>query len=179
MRTILLAVMVLAGAAVTQAQETTVCIGGRCLLPRPRAATTVVVESRPAAVVEHYSAAPVGIESVPVEHYHAPRPAVTVVESTPRRVTVATSSGAQQWADHLGATGAYRIVGRRMIGHCPHKPAGLYEGIGCSSVSPEDAVRSCCHQKDPSLEAIDTATAWCPSKRQWVAVVRYLPRRQH
>jgi hypothetical protein len=178
MRTILLAILFLTCGAAAAQETTTVCIGGRCLLPRARATTVVVHESRPAAVVESYAPAPVVVESEPVEHYHSPQPVTTVVTATPRRVTVAASSGAQRWANHLGATGSYRIVGRRMIGHCPHLPVGIYEGIGCSSVSPEAAVKSCCYQNDRSLEAVETATAWCQSKRQYVAVVRYRPRQQ-
>jgi len=161
MRTILLAILFLTCGAAAAQETTTVCIGGRCLLPRARATTVVVHESRPAAVVESYSAAPVVIESAPVEHYHSPQPVTTVVRATPRRVTVATSSGAQAHAEACAASG--RFVHARNFG-------GGYEGIGWGA-SPEAATRSCCYWGRRPVREI--GTAWCPARRQWFAVVRY------
>ena len=146
MRSIVLVLVMLAGQAATA--DDVICVGGRCLLPRPRA-TTVVVQGRPSAVVE---AAPVAVET---------SPAVTVVAPQARRVTVGTVS-AEEHACRLASTGGFS--------HCSNYGGGA-EGLGFSTSSPDDAVRRCCFwgQRRPR----EIATAWCPRRRGWVAVVRY------
>jgi len=98
-----------------------------------------------------------------------PAPATVVVEpssvpvavtTTPRRVTVVS---AQEHADALASSGGFR--------HCRNYGGG-YEGLGFSTSSnPQDAVRRCCFwgQRKPR----EIATAWCPHRRGYVAVVRY------
>jgi hypothetical protein len=134
MRVILFA-MVLVACGVADAQDTTVCVGGRCLLPRNRPAT-VVVDA-------------------------APQPAVSVVAPQARRVVVHASSGAQAHADQCAASG--RFVHATNFG-------GGYEGIGWGS-SASAATSSCCYWGKRPVREI--GTAWCPSRRQWFAVVRY------
>lgn len=48
---------------------------------------------------------------------------------------------------------------------------GAAEGIGMSPTSADDAIRRCCYwgHRRPR----DIGTAWCPSRRMWIAVVRY------
>jgi hypothetical protein len=80
-----------------------------------------------------------------------------------REVTVSRSViSAQDHANHLAATGSFTHCGRRGHG---------YEGLGFSTVSPAAAIRSCCYWG--RRVAVEIATAWCPNRRGWVAVVRY------
>ena len=144
-----------------------ICLGGRCSLPRVRAilappSTTVIVESP--RVVEHVVEAPRYVESAPPPSSPA---GVTVVAPQARRVTV--SSGAQSHADRLAATGI--TISRGAISQRHHASGVGREGLGFSTRSPGDAVRcSCFYGQFPIREQ---ATAWCPSRRGWVAVVRY------
>lgn len=69
---------------------------------------------------------------------------------------------AQAHADYLAATGAFTHCGRRGVG---------YEGLGFSTVSPTAAIRRSCFWGQRRVREV--ATAWCPSRRGWVAVVRY------
>jgi hypothetical protein len=170
----LLLVTVFASMA-TVADAQMVCLDGRCEVRRPvqslvaravrPAPAVVVVDARP---VEHV------VETAPqvVIHEHRHVSPSHVCDAPAPQVVVESHNAAQEWANHVAATGSYKIVRRRMVGgHCPHKPQGLAEGIGCSSESPEDAVQRCCYWGERT--PVEIGTAWCPSKRQWVAVVRY------
>lgn len=69
---------------------------------------------------------------------------------------------AQAHADYLAATGSF--------GHCGRR-GGVYEGLGFSTVSPSAAIRRSCFWGQRRVR--EAATAWCPARRGWVAVVRY------
>lgn len=109
------------------------------------------------------------IRTIVTAPVRAVRPARTVVVE-PSSVPVAVTSGprgvvisAQEHADALAASGGFH--------HC-HNYGGGYEGLGFSTSSdPQDAVRRCCFwgQRRPR----EIATAWCPKRRGFVAVVRY------
>jgi hypothetical protein len=142
-----LVVIVAILATITPAQADTDCPNGRCPIARVvtapvRALKTVIVEP----------------SSVPV-----------AVTTTPRRTTVVS---AQEHADYLASTASYGVDRfGNMTGHSHIGDQFGYEGIGCSSKSPEDAVRRCCGYG--RRVAVQTATSWCPRRRQWVAVIRY------
>ena len=78
------------------------------------------------------------------------------------RCRVFPSVGAQAHADRLAASGGFYHDSR-------HGTA--FEGIGRAS-TPEAAIAAACRPRS-ALRVIDTATAWCPVRRQYVAVVRY------
>jgi hypothetical protein len=61
------------------------------------------------------------------------------------------------------------VIARR--GSLVHSSCGQYEGIGFSTVSAEQAKRSCCFygQRTP----VDIGVAWSPLRRGWFAVIRY------
>lgn len=69
---------------------------------------------------------------------------------------------AQAHADQLAATGSFA--------HCSRR-GGVYEGLGFSTVSPAAAIRRSCFWGQRRVR--EAATAWCPQRRGWVAVVRY------
>lgn len=69
---------------------------------------------------------------------------------------------AQDHADYLASTGTF--------GHCSRR-GGVYEGLGFSTVSPTAAIRRSCFWGQRRVREV--ATAWCPQRRGWVAVVRY------
>jgi hypothetical protein len=69
---------------------------------------------------------------------------------------------AQAHADHLAETGSFA--------HCSRR-GGVYEGLGFSTVSPSAAIRRSCFWGQRRVR--EAATAWCPKRRGWVAVVRY------
>ena len=83
----------------------------------------------------------------------------TVVVHGRRNVSIVS---AQEHADHLATTNTFVHCGRRGFG---------YEGLGFSTVSPAAAVRRACYWGQ--RKAREVATAWCPLRRGWVAVVRY------
>ena len=83
----------------------------------------------------------------------------TVIVNGRGRVAVVS---AQDHADYLAATHTFSHCGRR---------GGGYEGLGFSTVSPSAAVRRACYWGQ--RKAREIATAWCPLRRGWVAVVRY------
>jgi hypothetical protein len=76
--------------------------------------------------------------------------------------TTVTITTAQEDACYMARTGFFGHRGRQ--GAC-------YEGIGFSTVSPDDAVRRCCFwgQRQPT----EIATSFSQRRRGWVAVVRY------
>lgn len=78
------------------------------------------------------------------------------------RCRVAVTGGAQAHADRLAASGGFYHDSR-------HGTA--FEGIGRAS-TPEQAIAAACRPRS-ALRVVDTATAWCPVRRQYVAVVRY------
>jgi hypothetical protein len=61
------------------------------------------------------------------------------------------------------------VIARR--GSLVHSSCGQYEGIGFSTVSAEQAKRSCCFygKRTP----VDIGVAWSPLRRGWFAVIRY------
>ena len=61
------------------------------------------------------------------------------------------------------------VIARR--GSLVHSSCGQYEGIGFSTVSAEQAKRSCCFygKRTP----VDIGVAWSPLRRGWFAVSRY------
>jgi hypothetical protein len=61
------------------------------------------------------------------------------------------------------------VIARR--GSLVHSICGQYEGIGFSTVSAEQAKRSCCFygKRTP----VDIGVAWSPLRRGWFAVIRY------
>ena len=61
------------------------------------------------------------------------------------------------------------VIARR--GSLVHSSCGQYEGIGFSTVSAEQAKRSCCFygKRTP----VDIGVAWSPLRRVWFAVIRY------
>jgi hypothetical protein len=61
------------------------------------------------------------------------------------------------------------VIARR--GSLVHSTCGQYEGIGFSTVSAEQAKRSCCFygKRTP----VDIGVAWSPLRRGWFAVIRY------
>jgi hypothetical protein len=61
------------------------------------------------------------------------------------------------------------VIARR--GSLVHSSCGQYEGIGFSTVSAEQAKRSCCFygKRTPA----DIGVAWSPLRRGWFAVIRY------
>jgi hypothetical protein len=61
------------------------------------------------------------------------------------------------------------VIARR--GSLVHSSCGQYEGIGFSTVSAEQAKRSCCFygKRTP----VDIGVAWSPLRRRWFAVIRY------
>ncbi len=69
---------------------------------------------------------------------------------------------AQQHAEHLARN--------NLFGHCSRRGGG-YEGLGFSQSSPDDACRRSCFWGQRRVREI--GTAWCPSRRGWIAVVRY------
>lgn len=69
---------------------------------------------------------------------------------------------AQEHANYLASTGSF--------GHC-NRRGGVYEGLGFSTVSPTHAIRRSCFWGQRRVREV--ATAWCPARRGWVAVVRY------
>jgi hypothetical protein len=69
---------------------------------------------------------------------------------------------AQDHADYLASSGSF--------GHCSRRGGG-YEGLGFSTVSPTAAIRRSCFWGQRRVREV--ATAWCPTRRGWVAVVRY------
>ena len=71
-------------------------------------------------------------------------------------------TSAQEHADYLAATGSF--------GHCGRR-GGCYEGLGFSTVSPVAAIKRSCFWGTRKVKEV--ATAWCPKRRGWVAVVRY------
>ena len=83
----------------------------------------------------------------------------TVIVNGRGRVAVVS---AQEHADYLAATHTFS--------HCSRRGGG-YEGLGFSTVSPSAAVRRACYWGQ--RKAREIATAWCPLRRGWVAVVRY------
>lgn len=83
-----------------------------------------------------------------------PAPASVVVSGN---VTVS----AQGWAEHLAATGSFC--------HCSRRGGG-YEGLGVGP-TPDAACRNACYWGRRRVREI--GTAWCPSRRAYVAVVRY------
>jgi hypothetical protein len=94
----------------------------------------------------------------------ADAPVCTNGRCVPRKVVVNQTIvvSAQEHADMLAKTGSFEHCGRR---------GGGFEGIGFSSVSPDDACRRCCFWGQRRVREI--GTAWCPVRRGWVAVVRY------
>lgn len=85
---------------------------------------------------------------------------VTVVAPSARRVVV--GGGAQAHADKLASCGGFY--------HASSYVGGA-EGLGMSSRSPDDAVRRSCFWGTRPVREI--GTAWCPTRRAWIAVVRY------
>lgn len=69
--------------------------------------------------------------------------------------------GAQEHADHLAVTNTFSHCGRR---------GGGYEGIGFGP-TPDAACRRACYWGQRRVREI--GTAYCPSRRGWIAVVRY------
>ena len=61
------------------------------------------------------------------------------------------------------------VIARR--GSLVHSSCGQYEGIGFSTVSAEQAKRSCCFygKRTPA----EIGVAWSPLRRGWFAVIRY------
>jgi hypothetical protein len=61
------------------------------------------------------------------------------------------------------------VIARR--GSLVHSSCGQYEGIGFSTLSAEQAKRSCCFygKRTP----VDIGVAWSPLRRGWFAVIRY------
>jgi hypothetical protein len=61
------------------------------------------------------------------------------------------------------------VIARR--GSLVHSSCGQHEGIGFSTVSAEQAKRSCCFygKRTP----VDIGVAWSPLRRGWFAVIRY------
>jgi hypothetical protein len=61
------------------------------------------------------------------------------------------------------------VIARR--GSLVHSSCSQYEGIGFSTVSAEQAKRSCCFygKRTP----VDIGVAWSPLRRGWFAVIRY------
>ena len=79
--------------------------------------------------------------------------------------TVTTIISAQRAADDMARTGILRHCGRAN---------GMREGIGFSSSSAEEAVRSCCFYQDAMrgrYRIVEKGVARGP--RGWFAVVRY------
>lgn len=87
---------------------------------------------------------------------------VQAQECVGSRCRVVVTGGAQAHADRLAATGGFFHDSR-------HGTA--FEGIGRAS-TPAAAIAAACRPRS-ALRVIDTATAWCPVRKQWVAVVRY------
>ena len=85
---------------------------------------------------------------------------LAMAPASAQSVTVVVS--AQEHASHLAATGGFS--------HCNRRGGG-YEGLGFSTASPEAAVRRSCFWGQRPVKEV--ATAWCPRRRGWVAVVRY------
>jgi hypothetical protein len=61
------------------------------------------------------------------------------------------------------------VIARR--GSLVHSSCGQYEGIGFSTVSAEQAKRSCCFYGKRTT--VDIGVAWSPLRRGWFAVIRY------
>lgn len=87
-----------------------------------------------------------------------------LVQQAPRKVVIHNHSivSAQSHADHLAVTATFS--------HCSRRGRG-YEGLGFSTVSPDDACRRACFWGQ--RRAIEIGTAWSPLRRGWVAVIRY------
>ena len=84
-------------------------------------------------------------------------------EITARRVVIhGDVISAQAHAESLASSGGFAHCGRR---------GGVYEGLGFSTRSPDDAIRRSCFWGQRKVREI--GTAWCPQRRGWVAVVRY------
>lgn len=86
--------------------------------------------------------------------------APSIVEPSPQITVTATVSTAQEKAHRLAALGRLTHAGRL---------AGRYEGVGFSSRSADEAIRSCCYwgRRQP----IDIGVA--RGARGWFAVVGY------
>lgn len=65
---------------------------------------------------------------------------------------------------------ANRLAESGRLQHASNYGGGA-EGLGFSTSSPEAAVRNCCFWGRRTPREI--ATAWCPQRRGWIAVVRY------
>lgn len=78
------------------------------------------------------------------------------------RCRVFPSVGAQAHADRLARSGGF---------FHDHAHGTAFEGIGRAS-TPEAAVAAACRPR-AALRVCDVATAWCPARGQYVAVVRY------
>lgn len=79
--------------------------------------------------------------------------------------TVTTIVSAQEAAEQMARTGVLRHCGRA---------GGRREGIGFSSSSPDQAVRSCCYYQDAMrgrYRIVEKGVARGP--RGWFAVIRY------
>lgn len=74
----------------------------------------------------------------------------------------ADAVSAQQHANTLAATGRFE--------HCSRRGDG-FEGLGFSTRSADDAIRRSCFWGQRKVREV--ATAWSPSRRGWIAVVRY------
>lgn len=80
-------------------------------------------------------------------------------------VTVTTIVSAQEAAEQMARTGVLRHCGRN---------GGRREGIGFSSSSPDQAMRSCCFYQDAMrgrYRIVERGVARGP--RGWFAVIRY------
>jgi len=83
--------------------------------------------------------------------------AETVIVAPPRSTVIT----AQDHAVILARRGAFH-----------HSTScGAAEGIGMSAVSADDAIRRCCYWG--TRRPRDIGAAYCPTRRMWIAVVRY------
>lgn len=81
-----------------------------------------------------------------------------------RRIVI---SSAQADADEMARTGILRHCGRS---------GGRREGIGFSTVGPDEACRSACFYQDAMrgrYRIVERGVAWSPVRRGWFAVIRY------
>lgn len=102
---------------------------------------------------------------------HQPAPVIRGA----RAVVADDFVSAQCHADRLASQGFTTTWRGGMVQSHTHHRGGSYgggaEGVGFSTVSPSAAVSASCMWGTRKPREI--ATAWCPSRRGWVAVVRY------